>query len=121
MTQLLVIEDDIDIRDLVTFKLEQLGYDVRTASDGVSGLDLAAEVTPDLVVLDILMPKMSGFEVCRELHARNATARTPIIILTAKAQEADIEQRLRARRDRLHREAVQPTRVREPCPCCSGT
>jgi DNA-binding response OmpR family regulator len=91
MTQLLVIEDDLDIRDLVTFKLEQIGYEVRTATDGLAGLDLAAEVTPDLVVLDIMMPRMSGFEVCRELRARDTTARTPIIILTAKAQEADVE------------------------------
>jgi DNA-binding response OmpR family regulator len=91
MTQLLVIEDDLDIRDLVTFKLEQIGYDVRSATDGLTGLDLAAEVTPDLVVLDIMMPRMSGFDVCRELRARETTARTPIIILTAKAQEADVE------------------------------
>ena len=74
MTQLLVIEDDLDIRDLVTFKLEQIGYEVRTATDGLAGLDLAADVTPDLVVLDIMMPKMSGFDVCQELRA-NATPR----------------------------------------------
>jgi DNA-binding response OmpR family regulator len=91
MTDVLIIEDDADIRDLVAFKLRQIGYDVRTASDGAQGLRLAIELPPDVVLLDLMMPKLSGLEVCRELRANEATVNVPIIMLTAKAQEGDVE------------------------------
>jgi DNA-binding response OmpR family regulator len=91
MTDVLIVEDDADIRELVAFKLRQVGYDVRTALDGEEGLQLAVDATPDVVLLDLMMPKLSGLDVCRELRARAATASVPIIMLTAKAQEADVE------------------------------
>lgn len=90
-TRVLVVDDDRDIRDLVTFKLEQAGYEVRQAEDGLQGLEAVREWAPDLVVLDVMMPGLSGIDVTRELRADPATAATPVILLTAKAQEADVE------------------------------
>lgn len=90
-TRVLVVDDDRDIRDLVTFKLEQAGYEVRQAEDGLQALDAVREWGPDLVVLDVMMPGLSGIDVTRELRADPATAETPVILLTAKAQEADVE------------------------------
>jgi two-component system, OmpR family, phosphate regulon response regulator PhoB len=91
MQRLLVIEDDADIRELVTFKLGQVGYDVQAVGDPRAGLQAVTRVRPDLVVLDVMMPAMSGFDVCRRLRADAATAQLPIIMLTAKVQEADVE------------------------------
>jgi DNA-binding response OmpR family regulator len=91
MQQLLIIEDDVDIRELVTFKLRQVGFEVRSESDGESGLATATLIRPDLVLLDLMMPKLSGLDVCRRLRAMPETATIPILMLTAKAQEADVE------------------------------
>lgn len=90
MTTVLVAEDDADIRFLVTFKLTQAGYQVRVFGDGLSALADAREHPPDLAVLDVTMPGMSGLQVCQELRKDPATANIPVIILTALAQEADI-------------------------------
>jgi two-component system phosphate regulon response regulator PhoB len=91
MVTVLLAEDDTDIRDLVTFKLRQQGYEVRAFEDGLSALASARDDPPDLAVLDITMPGMSGLDVCRELRADPATSDVPIILLTARAQESDIE------------------------------
>ncbi len=91
MVTVLLAEDDWDISDLVTFKLRQQGYEVRAFEDGLSALASARDDTPDLAVLDITMPGMSGLDVCRELRADPATSDVPIILLTARAQESDIE------------------------------
>ncbi|HZP30960.1 MAG TPA: response regulator [Acidimicrobiia bacterium] len=91
MKRLLVIEDDVDIRELVAFKLTQVGYEVEAFEDPREAVEAALHQPPDLVVLDIMMPAMSGLEVCRRLRAEPATAVTPIVMLTAKAQEADVE------------------------------
>jgi len=90
MATVLLAEDDADIRYLVTFKLEQVGHEVRAFGDGLSALTDARGHPPELAVLDVMMPGMSGLDVCRELRKDPATADVPIIILTARAQEADI-------------------------------
>ncbi len=90
MATVLLAEDDTDIRFLVTFKLTQAGYQVRAFGDGLSALADARKHPPDLAILDIMMPGMSGLEVCRELRKDPATATVPVIILTALAQQADI-------------------------------
>lgn len=91
MTTVLVVDDDPDVCDLVRYKLEQSGFDVRRASDGDQALrEVAAEV-PDLVLLDIMMPGMSGLEVLEHWRANGATEKLPVIMLTAKAQENDVE------------------------------
>jgi two-component system phosphate regulon response regulator PhoB len=91
MVAVLLAEDDADIRDLVTFKLREAGYEVRAFEDGLSALASARDNQPDLALLDIMMPGMSGLDVCRELRADPATCEVPIILLTARAQESDIE------------------------------
>jgi DNA-binding response OmpR family regulator len=87
----LVADDDRDIRDLVAFKLEQAGYTVYAVEDGLSALETARATRPDLAVLDVMMPGLSGVDVTRELRVDPTTARTPVILLTARAQESDVE------------------------------
>ena len=91
MGTILVADDDPDIRDLVTFKLEQTGYDVTAVDNGASALDLARAQPPSLLVLDVLMPGMSGIDVCRELRGNPATAGLPIILLTSRGQDQDVD------------------------------
>jgi DNA-binding response OmpR family regulator len=87
----LVADDDPDIRELVVFKLEQAGYTVHAVGDGEAALAAIMALTPDLILLDVMMPGLNGFEVCRRLRANQNTATTPVIMLTARAQEADVE------------------------------
>ncbi len=79
MATVLLAEDDADIRYLVTFKLEQVGHEVRAFGDGLSALTDARGHPPELAVLDVMMPGMSGLDVCRELRKDPATADVPII------------------------------------------
>lgn len=85
----LVIDDEKDLIELVRYNLEKDGYDVVGAPDGEGGLEIALAHHPDLVVLDVMMPGTDGLEVCRRLRADARTARLPVIMLTAKAAEAD--------------------------------
>jgi len=91
MPTVLVVDDDPDIRDIATMKLEQAGLEVVTEADGEGGLAAALELVPDALLLDWMMPRLTGIEVCVRLREHPQTARLPIILLTAKAQEADIE------------------------------
>lgn len=98
MATVLVVEDDPIIRDLITWKLTLAGYAAVAEADGEAGLALATGdgptgggVPPDLVLLDWMMPKMTGIDVCRALRSNSATADVPIIMLTAKAHESEIE------------------------------
>ncbi|MEV4282341.1 response regulator [Actinoplanes xinjiangensis] len=91
MTTVLVADDDADIRDLVTFKLEQAGLDVLAVGDGQAAVDTARARLPTLAVLDVSMPGLSGIDVCRMLRADPSTAGMLIIMLTARVQEQDVE------------------------------
>ncbi len=91
MSKILVIEDDLDICELIKFKLQGLGHDVVTEHDGEGGLAAAQAETPDLVILDWMMPRLTGLEVCVALRGDPTLARVPVILLTAKAQEADVQ------------------------------
>ena len=91
MSQILIVEDDPDIRDLAALKLTLEGHDVQVYADGASGFAAAQELVPDLVILDWMMPKFTGIEVCRALRANPLTSALPIILLTAKTQEADVQ------------------------------
>ena len=91
MTVVLVADDDADIRDLVVFKLEQAGLEVIAVEDGETALEEARARQPELAVLDISMPGLSGIDVCRMLRADPATAGMLIIMLTARVQEQDVE------------------------------
>ncbi len=87
---ILVIEDEGDILDLITVSLTREGLRVLGAATGEEGLVLAREEAPDLVVLDLMLPGMDGLQVCRELRADPRTRSVPVLILTARGEEADI-------------------------------
>ena len=86
----LVADDEEDIRALVAFRLQRAGYDVITAADGAEALTLATTRLPDLIVLDMMMPKATGLEVTRSLREQDSTKDIPVILLTARAQETDV-------------------------------
>jgi DNA-binding response OmpR family regulator len=90
MTTILVADDDADIRDLVTFKLEQAGYRVVAVADGAQAIDAVRAELPDLAVLDLMMPGLSGLDVCAEIRRDPASAHLPVIMLTARVQEQDV-------------------------------
>ena len=85
----LIIDDEADLIELVRYNLEKEGFSVVGAVDGESGFSLAVAQKPDVIVVDLMLPGIDGLEVCRRLRANAGTARIPIIILTAKASEAD--------------------------------
>ena len=87
--KIVLIEDDPDVLDLVRYNLSKAGFSVTVARDGLEGLKAARIAGPDLIVLDLMIPEMRGEDVCRELKADPATARIPVIMLTAKAQADD--------------------------------
>ncbi len=89
MTTVLIVEDEQDLAELVAFNLEKEGYLPVIANDGVSGLNQARDVVPDLILLDLMLPGMPGIEVCKTLKMSEKTASIPIIMLTAKADEID--------------------------------
>jgi DNA-binding response OmpR family regulator len=86
----LVVDDDEDLRALLSFKLLHSGFEVHNEADGENGLAAIEMLHPDVVLLDWMMPRMSGLEVCLLLRASPPIARTPVILLTAKAEELDI-------------------------------
>jgi len=88
--KVLVVDDDRVIQQLLVVNLELEGYEVDTASDGEQALAKIASVDPDIVLLDIMMPKYDGWEVCRRAKADPTTAHIPIIFLSARAQDLDV-------------------------------
>jgi two-component system response regulator MtrA len=96
MARILLAEDEADIRRLITLKLEQAGHVVRAFGDGAAALADARQHAPDLAVLDVVMPGMSGLEVCQGLRQDPATAAVPVIILTARVQQGDVDAGLAA-------------------------
>ena len=89
--RILIIDDDPIALELIEYALQQEGYETITASNGVEGLAKVRDEKPDLVVLDVMLPGLDGFEVCHRLRAEPETARLPILMLSAKAREVDID------------------------------
>ena len=85
--RILIVEDEENIVDILAFNLKREGYETLEAMDGAAGLELALERDPDLILLDLMLPKMDGFEVCRRI--REAGRTTPVIMLTAREEETD--------------------------------
>lgn len=86
---ILVADDEPDLVELITYNLKQLGHTIVPATDGAQALELAKSKVPDLLVLDVMMPELTGIEVAKRLRAQTETARIPIIMLTAKSEESD--------------------------------
>ena len=108
----LVADDDDDILQLVSFRLQRAGYTVVTAADGQQALTAAREQRPDLAVLDVMMPGLNGYEVTRRLRADPATAGIPVILLTARVQEADVSRGFEAGADDYLRKPFSPQELR---------
>ncbi len=85
--RILVADDDAELVELVTFSLKRAGYAVGTAANGIEAIKKARSLTPDLIVLDVMMPELDGFAVCEVLRRESATASTPILLLTALSGE----------------------------------
>ena len=91
MPKILVAEDERDIRDLIGFTLRFAGFEVVLTANGIEALEKAPQELPDLIILDVRMPKMTGYEACRQLKDNPATSDIPIVFLSAKGQETEIE------------------------------
>ncbi len=87
--RIMVVEDDKDIVELVRYNLEKDGYQVTASGDGATGLAQIRKSPPDLLILDLMLPKLSGLEICREIRRDDRLGRLPILMLTARGEEAD--------------------------------
>ena len=88
--KILIIEDEVELVEMVKMRLEASGYDVITAYDGKAGLEKAREEKPDIIILDLMLPKMDGYKVCGLLKKDARYAKIPIVMFSAKAQEEDV-------------------------------
>lgn len=104
----LVADDDEDILTLVGLRLERAGYEVLTAKDGVEALEIVEQRTPDVAVVDVMMPRMDGHELVRRLRARPETATLPILVLTAAVHDRVAEASAEAGADAHMRKPFSP-------------
>lgn len=96
MARILIAEDERDIRDLVDFTLKFAGHEVHTAANGLEALELAPQVMPDLILLDVRMPHMTGYEACRALKQLETVKDIPVVFLSAKGQDIEMQAGLAA-------------------------
>ena len=99
MARILVVEDESDIRELISFTLTFSGYEVTGATNGEEALEIAAEENFDLILLDVRMPRLSGYDACKQMRKMDRTKDTPIVFLSAKGQENDMRAGLAAGAD----------------------
>jgi DNA-binding response OmpR family regulator len=96
MAKILIAEDERDIRDLVAFTLRFAGYEVFTATNGEEAIRMASSANPDLILMDVRMPRMTGYEACKIMKADKDLKDIPVVFLTARGQESEIQQGLEA-------------------------
>ncbi len=89
--KILIIDDEPDILELLVLRLEANGYEVTSATDGQKGLDKARNENPDLIILDLMLPSIDGYKVCRMLKFDERFKKIPIVLFTARTQEADMK------------------------------
>jgi CheY-like chemotaxis protein len=90
MAKILVAEDEPDIRELIAFTLRFAGHDVVTAGNGVEAVEAAKQAQPDLILMDVRMPRMTGYEACQHIKTDPAVQHIPVVFLSAKGQDAEI-------------------------------
>lgn len=88
--RVLIVDDEVGLRDLLKFRLCAFGFDVLIAEDGYEGFETAKSEIPDLIILDIMLPYLNGYELCKKLKADARTRHIPVVILTVLAQKEDI-------------------------------
>jgi DNA-binding response OmpR family regulator len=91
MARILIAEDERDIRDLINFTLTFAGHEVFPTSNGEEAVQKALEILPDLIVLDVRMPRLTGYEACEQIKANASTQHIPVVILSAKGQESEVK------------------------------
>jgi CheY-like chemotaxis protein len=96
MAKILIAEDERDIRDLVAFTLRFAGHEVFAAANGEEAVDMAPNVNPDIILMDVRMPRMTGYEACKVMKQNPDLRDIPVVFLSAKGQEAEIQQGLDA-------------------------
>ena len=106
--KILVIDDESSLLEMLSIRLEANNYRVVTASDGQEGLDKAHSELPDLIILDLMLPKLDGYQVCRALKLDEKYKQIPIIIFTARAQESDIKAGMEAGADAYITKPFEP-------------
>jgi DNA-binding response OmpR family regulator len=105
---ILVADDEEDVRELVTYRLTRSGYDVIGAVDGQEAFELASERAPDLMVLDVMMPRLDGYELTRRLRAEESLRSVPVILLTARSHETDVSRGFEVGADDYLRKPFNP-------------
>jgi len=96
MAKILIAEDERDIRDLITFTLRFAGHEVIPTSNGEEAYKTAMQVLPELILMDVRMPRMTGYEACEQLKANDSTRDIPVVFLSAKGQESEVRTGLNA-------------------------
>jgi two-component system alkaline phosphatase synthesis response regulator PhoP len=96
MAHILVAEDERDIRELIAFTLRFAGYEVTTVSNGEEAVQAAAQIRPDLILMDVRMPRMDGYQACQHIKANPELQAIPVVFLSAKGQESEIQAGLEA-------------------------
>jgi len=91
MAKVLIAEDERDIRDLITFTLKFSGHEVFAAANGEEALNMAKQLLPDIILMDVRMPRMTGYEACAALKADPTLAHIPVVFLSAKGQESEVQ------------------------------
>jgi twitching motility two-component system response regulator PilH len=89
MTNVLIVEDSVTQREMISSLLKQVGLNVSTATDGIEALEQIQILQPDIVFLDIVMPRMNGYEVCRQIKSDPKTQRVPVVLCSSKGEEFD--------------------------------
>lgn len=118
--KILVVDDDIHVVQILDYKLKKAGYQVRGATSGRQALEICRQELPDIILLDIMMPEMNGWEVLSSLKADKATKDIPVFMLTAKAQRADLTKALSLGVDNYIIKPFAPQRVLELVDQCLG-
>ena len=99
MARILIAEDEKDIRELIAFTLRYAGHDVTATTDGEEAYQAAQQILPDLVLLDVRMPRMTGYEACAKIKSNEKTQHIPVVFLSAKGQESEVQTGLSAGAD----------------------
>ncbi len=113
MKKVLLVEDNKNIIKVISMLLRSKGFDLKIEQDGVSGVETALEWEPDIILLDIKLPKMNGFLVCETLRDNEKTANTKIIIVSAKAEEEDIKRGFELGADEYLTKPINPNELLE--------
>jgi DNA-binding response OmpR family regulator len=96
MARILIAEDEKDIRELITFTLRYAGHEVTATTNGEEAYEASQRVLHDLILLDVRMPRMTGYEACEKIKASEKTKQVPVVFLSAKGQESEVQTGLRA-------------------------